>query len=49
MKAPTGRYEIIRTGEEEYRAFVPDPLPPAAELITSTELTAATDGANSAA
>ena len=45
MKEPTGRYEIIRTGEEEYRAFVPDPLPPAAELITGTELTAATERA----
>ena len=45
MKAPTGRYETIRTGEEEYRAFVPDPLPPPAALITSTELTAATERA----
>ena len=45
MKAPTGRYETIRTGDEEYRAFVPDPLPPPAELVNNTELAAATERA----
>lgn len=45
MKAPTGRYETIRTGDEEFRAFVPDPLPPPAELVSSTELAAATERA----
>ena len=45
MKAPTGHYETIRTGDEEYRAFVPDPLPPPAGVVTSTELAAATERA----
>jgi hypothetical protein len=27
-RGPTGRFEVLRVGGEEVRAFVPNPLPP---------------------
>jgi Fic family protein len=36
MRGPTGRYEVNSSTGEEVRAFIPDPLPPAAlDLLTS--------------
>lgn len=37
-RGPTGEYIIRRTGDEEVRSFVPDPLPPEPPLQINTEL-----------
>ena len=33
-RGPTGRYETVSTGAESFRAFIPNPLPPAPPLVT---------------
>ena len=34
----TGRYETVTTGGESYSAFIPDPLPPAEEILNDPQL-----------